>query len=158
MKNEMKENALEAKNDMKEMRGEMQRIGRGLQVGTAGIMAMARSETRAVELKMAAPRGGVPEPTGESVDCVGPTVEDKLIRETCWTRLVTAERVTVTEREKLNGETETCKTRHEVTTAEIIMETREIKNEVTEITETREIEETEDEVEEIKDEHTHTWS
>ena len=44
------------------------------------------------------------------------TGEDKLIRETCWTRLVTTEKVTVTEREKLNGVTETC-TRHEVTKA-----------------------------------------
>ena len=33
----------------------------------------------------------------------------------------------VTEREKLNGETETCETRHEVTMAELIIETREME-------------------------------
>ena len=92
-------------------------------------------------------------------------MEDKLILETCWGRLVkVTERatVTVTEREKLNGVTETC-TRH--------IETREIRTEVTEIKratgiktpETREIEKVEerlhdrDGVEETKEtEHTHT--
>ena len=83
------------RSDMRALRGETQNIGRGLQ---AGIMASARDETRMVECKMAAPRAGANE-LRESVDCVGPAVEtgeDKIIRETCWTRLVTAERVTVT--------------------------------------------------------------
>ena len=139
---EMKKNARDLMDcmdaHMKAFRSDM----RGLQ---AGIRAIACNETRTTEHKMAAPRAGANELRG-SVDCVGPAVEtgeDKIRRETCWGRLVkVTEKVTVTEREKLNGETETCKTRHEVTTAEII-------------TETREIEETEDEVEEIKDEHTH---
>ena len=92
------------------IRGEMQRIGRGLQAGTAGIKAMARSETRAVELIMAVPHAGADKLRG-SVDYVGPVVEDKVIRETCWARVVTEE-VTVTEREKLSGVTETCTARH----------------------------------------------
>ena len=74
--------------------------------------------------------------------------EKKLIRETCWARVVTEKAtVTVTQREKLNGVMETC-TRH--------VETREITNAVTEIkcTETREIEGELDGVKE--DEHTHT--
>ena len=71
---------------------------------------------------------------------------DIIIRETCWTRLVTAERVTVTEREKLNGVTETC-TRH-VETREMIKEMQELKV----ITETWEIV---GELNETKDEHTH---
>ena len=37
--------------------------------------------------------------------------EDELIRETCWARVVTKE-VTVTQREKVNGVTETCTARH----------------------------------------------
>ena len=57
--------------------------------------------------------------------------EDKVIRETCWARSVkVTEKVTATEREKLNGVTETC-TRH--------IETREITREATEIIETREM-------------------
>ena len=86
------------------------------------------------------------------MDCVSPAVEDKIIRETCWTKLVTAERVTVTEREKLNGVTETC-TRH-VETREIIKKTMEIKT-----PETREIEKVEKRLHDkdgVKDEHTHT--
>ena len=96
------------------------------------------------ELIMATPRAGANELRG-SVDCVGPAGEDKIIRETCWARVV-MEKVTVTEREKLNGVTETC-TRH--------IETREITNAVTEIksTETREIE---GELDGVKDERTHT--
>ena len=55
-------------------------------------------------------------------------------RETCWARSVeVTEKVTVTEREKLNGVMETC-TRH---------------------IETREVETMECEVKETKDEHTH---
>ena len=112
-------------NEMKKIRGEMQQIGRGLQAGTAGIKAMARDETRTTVCKMAAPRGDTIEPARGSVDCVGPAVEageDQIIRETCWGRLV---KVTVTDREKLNGVTET---RHEVTTMEVkCTETREIE-------------------------------
>ena len=91
LNNKMDGNVLEMKNEMKtemkEMRGEMQNMGRCLQ---AGITAIARSKTRAVELKMAAPRAGANELRG-SVDGVGPAVEtgeDKIIRETCWGRLV----------------------------------------------------------------------
>ena len=110
------------------LRGEMQRVGRCLQAG-----------------RMAAPRAGANE-LRESVDCVGSTVEtgeDKIRQETCWGRLVkVTERVTETERETLNGVTETC-TRHVKT-----METQELKV----ITETREIE---GELDGVKDEHTH---
>ena len=132
MKNEMKE-------EMKEMRGEMQQVGRCLQAGI-----------------MAAPRAGANELRG-SVDCVGPAVEtseDKLIRGTCWARSVeVTEKVTVTEREKLNGVTETC-TRH-IETREIIKKTTEIKT-----PETREIEKVEERLHGKngvkEDEHTHT--
>ena len=48
--------------------------------------------------------------------------------------------------EKVNGETETCKTRHEVTTAQIITETREIEK----------IEGRLHDEDGVKDEHTHT--
>ena len=115
----------------------MQQMGRGLRAGMKAI---------AGELIMATPRAGANELRG-SVDCVGPAGEDKLIRETCWARVVIEKAtVTVTQREKLNGVTETC-TRH--------VETREITNAVTEIkcTETREIE---GELDGVKDEHTHT--
>ena len=145
MKNEMK-------NQMEELRGEMQRIGRGLQ---AGLMAIACDET--TEHKMAVPRAGANELRG-SVDCVGPAVEDKVIRETCKTRLVqVTEKVTVTEREKLNGMTETC-IRH-VKTKEIdLTATRSETQEIKEITETREIEKVEERLHDkdgVKDEHTH---
>ena len=150
-------------NEMKKMRGEMQQIGRGLQ---AGMMAFACSETRTVECIMAAPHGDTMEPTGEGANCVGPAMEaggDKLIRETCWARSVeVTEKVTVNEREKLNGVTET-RTRH--------IETREVMNEVTELAETRretqelkEIPETREmgtvkerlhDEDGVKDEHTH---
>ena len=149
IKNEMKN---EMKNQMEELRGEMQRIGRGLQ---AGLMAIACDET--TEHKMAAPRAGANELRG-SVDCVGPAVEDKVIRETCKTRLVqVTEKVTVTEREKLNGMTEMC-IRH-VKTKEIeLTETRRETQELKEITETREIEKVEERLHDkdgVKDEHTH---
>ena len=118
MNNKMDTNAQKMENKMDEnmqtLRGEMRRIGQSLQAGTKGIMAIARSEAWTVECRMAAPRGGDPEPTRGSVNCVGPAMEageDKIRRETCWTRLVTTEKVTVTEREKLNGVTETW-TRH----------------------------------------------
>ena len=107
----------------KTLRGEMQQIGRGLQAGTARMLAITGE-------KMAAPRAATNE-LGGSATAVRPAVaagEDSSIRETCWASSVrVTEEVTVTMREKLNGVTETC--------------TREITNAVTEIkcTETREI-------------------
>ena len=90
-------------------------------------MAIARSEARTTLCKMAAPRGDTMEPARGSVDCVGPAGEDKVIRETCWARVVTEE-VTVTQREKVKGVTETCETRHVETTERIkCTETREIE-------------------------------
>ena len=63
--------------------------------------------------------------------------------------------MTVTEREKVNGVTETCTARH-VETAEIMVEMRhEVTTEI-KCTEAREIEGELDGVREIKDEHTHT--
>ena len=56
----------------------MQSMGQSLQAslnGMKGIMAIVRDETRTVEYKMAAPRGGDTEPTRGSVDCVGPAME-----------------------------------------------------------------------------------
>ena len=65
-----------------------------------------------------------------------------MIRETCWARSVkVTEEVTVTERGKLNGVTETC-------TRETREETERIK-----CIETREIE---GELDWVSDEHTHT--
>ena len=118
-------------------------------------MAMARSDTRAVELKMATPRAGTNE-LGGSATAVRPAVgagEEKLIRGTCWARSVrVTEKVTVTQREGVDGVTETCTAGH-VETAEIVVETREVMgNEVTELAETREIE---GELDGMKDEHTH---
>ena len=79
--------------------------------------------------------------------------EDQIIRETCWARSVkVTEKVTVTEREKLNGVTETCTRR---------VETREITREETEITETREMGTIEERLhgkDGVKDEHTHGGS
>ena len=78
------------RSDMRTLRGETQSVGRGLQ---AGIMSIAGDETLTTEHKMAAPRAGANE-LRESVDYVGPAVETgevKIIRETCCTRLVTAE-------------------------------------------------------------------
>ena len=63
----------------------------------------------------------------------------------------------MTEREKLNGETKTCETRHEVTTTEIIVETREVKGE--ELAETREMGTIEGRLHDedgVSDAHTHT--
>ena len=72
---------------------------------------------------MAAPRAGSSELKGSA-----PAGEDRVIRETSWSRSVEVmEKVTVTQRGKLTGVTETC--------------TRETRCEVTELTETREIEE-----------------
>ena len=108
--------------NIRTLRGEMQRIGRGLQAGTARMLAITG------ELKMATPRAGTNE-LGGSATAVRPAVEageDRVIRETCWARVVT-EKVTetVTQGGTLNGVTETC--------------TREIREE-TEIIETREME------------------
>jgi len=151
MKENINENACKMNDKMDEnmqtLRGEMQSMGLNLQAGQKAIVAIARRETRTTEHKMAAPRGRDTEPAKGSVDCVGPRMETgevTIIRKTCWARLVkVTEKVTVTEREKLNGVTETC-TRH--------VETRETQ-ELKEITETQEIE---GELDETKDEHTHT--
>ena len=115
------------------MRGEMQKMGHGLQ---AGIMAFA-SEVRTTVDKRAPPRAATNELKGSA-----PAGEDRVIRETCT---VTEEaKVTVTRRKKLNGVTETCTARREVT----------------ELTKTREtVEERLHGVEEkdgVKDAHTHT--
>ena len=104
----------------KEMRGEMRQVGQCLQADT---MAPPRAATS--ELKGSAPAG-----------------EDRVIRETC--RVTEEAKVTVTRRKKLNGVTETCTARREVT----------------ELTKTREtVEERLHGVEEkdgVKDAHTHT--
>ena len=130
MTNDLKENARQMKDEMKTMRGEMRQVGQCLQAG-----------------RMALPRAGTSELRG-SATAVRPAVEageDRVIRETCWARRVEVTE-TVTQREKLNGVTETC--------------TSETRREVTELTETREIEKIEgrlhgtDGVEE--DAHTHT--
>ena len=111
---------------MEKMRGEMRQVGRCLQAGI-----------------MATPRAGANELRG-SATAVRPAMEageDSLIWGTCRTRSVkVTEEVTVTQREKLNGVTETCEMRHEVTTSELTTETREIEGEV----------------KETKHEHTHT--
>ena len=102
------------------LRGEMQRIGRGLQAGTVRMLAITG------ELKMATPRAGTNE-LGGSATAVRPAVVagEKIIRGTCWASTVrVTEEVTVTVREKLNGVTATCETRH-VEMTEII-ETREM--------------------------------
>ena len=107
------------KSNMRALRGETRRMGQCLQAGI-----------------MAAPRAGTNE-LGRSATAVRPAVEageDKIIRETCWASSVrVTEEVTVTQREKVNGVTETCTRR---------VETREIREEETEVkcTETREIE------------------
>ena len=78
--------------NMKTLRGEMQRIGRGLQAGMARMLAVTG------ELKMAMPRAGTSELKG-SATAVRPAVaagEDSLIRETYRTRSV---KVTVTQGE-----------------------------------------------------------
>ena len=94
------------------------------------------SDVHTMVREMVTPRAGANKLKG-SATAVRPAVEagvEKLIRETWRTRLV---RVTVTQREKVNGVTETCTARHV---------------ETTETTETREIE---GEVKETKHEHTH---
>ena len=140
MEKKMETNACRMENKIDEMKNKMdanmQAFRSDMQCLQAGIMAP--------------PRAGA-DKLRESANCVGPAVEDKIIRETCWTKLVTAERVTVTEREKLNGVTETC-TRH-IVTREIIKKTTEIKT-----PETREIEKVEERLHDkdgVKDEHTH---
>ena len=88
--NEMKEETNGMKEQMKEMRGEMQQIGRGLQAGTARMLAITD--------KMAPPRAATSELKGSA-----PAGEDREIRETCRARIVT-----VTKWEKLIRVTETC--------------------------------------------------
>ena len=115
---------------MEKMRGEMQKMGHGLQ---AGIMAFA-SEVRTTADKMAPPRATTGELRGSA-----PAGEDRVSRETCRTRHEVTEK-------KLNGVTETCTAGREVT-------------ELTEMREITEVEERlhgTDGVEE--DAHTHTSS
>ena len=100
---EIKNNANGIREEMKTMRGEMRQVGRCLQ---ADKMATPRIATN--ELEGSAPAG-----------------EDRVSRETC--RVTEKVTETVTEREKINGVTETC--------------TRETRREVTELVETREVEE-----------------
>ena len=80
--------------NMRLLRGETQSVGQCLQ---AGIMATPRAETNE---------------QGGSATAVGPAVEageDRVIWETCWVRVVTEKvTMTVTERGKLIGVTETC--------------------------------------------------
>ena len=118
------------------MRGEMQQIGRGLQAGTAKIVAIARNEARTTAGKMVTPRAATNELRGSA-----PAGEDRVSQETCWMRHE------VTRMEKLIGVTETC--------------TSETGRQVTELTETREVETNrherlhgEDGV--VGDTHTHT--
>ena len=136
MENKMEANTKGMREEMKEMRGEMQKMGHGLQ---AGIMALVCSETRTTVCKMAVPRGDTMEPARGSVDCVGPAGEDRVIRET-WR---VTEKVTETVTQTLKGEETTC--------------TRETRRQVTELTGTREtVEERLHGVEEEEDAHTHT--
>ena len=112
MENKMEVNIDGVREEMREMRGEMWQVGQCLQAG-----------------KMATPRAGSSELKGSA-----PAGEDRVIRETCWTRYE------VTRREKLNGATETCTAGREVT----------------ELTVTREMEERLHGVEGEEDAHTHT--
>ena len=91
---------------MQTLRGEMQCVGLNLQSGTRGIMA--------------APRGGATEPTRGSAICVGPVMETGKV----GTRDATT----------IDGETETCRTRHEGVTEKL--------KEVTEMQELKETPET----------------
>ena len=110
--------------------GGMQRIGRGLQAGTARMLAITGE-------KMATPRAGSNELKGSA-----PAGEDRVSRETCWARRVKVTE-TVTQREKLSGVTETC--------------TSETGRQVTELTGTREtVEERLHGVKEKGDAHAHT--
>ena len=122
IKEEMNENVKQMKDEMKKMRGEMRQVGQCLQAGKRATPSAATNE-----LEGSAPAG-----------------EDRVSRETCWTRHEVTE--TVTQRGKLNGVTETC--------------TRETRRQVTELTETREtVVERLHGVEEkdgVKDAHTHT--
>jgi len=119
---------------MRTQRGETQSLGLDLQAGQKASMAIARDEARTVECRMAAPRGGDSEPTRGSATAVRPAIKTGEVvingeTETCKTRHE------VTEREKVNGVTETCTRR--VETREITREETEVMNEVTELTETQ---------------------
>ena len=94
------------KDEMKKMRGEMRQIGRGLQAGTARIVAVARGEARTTAGKMATPRATTNELEGSA-----PAGEDRVSRGTCGARRVEVTEkvtVTVTKWEKLIRVTETC--------------------------------------------------
>ena len=100
----------------KEKRGETRQMGHGLQAD-----------------KMATPRAATNELEGSP-----PAGEDRVIRETCRV----TEKVTVTQREKINGVTETCAS--------------ETRHQVTELVETREVVERLHGADEEEDAHTHT--
>jgi len=88
MNSKMDANMQAFRNDMRALWGETQGVGQCLQAG-----------------KMATPRAGSSELRGSA-----PAGEDRVIRETCWARVVTEE-VTVTQWEELNGVTECTETR-----------------------------------------------
>ena len=87
MESRMDPNTQALKGDMQTQRGEMQSMGLSLQASMKGIMA--------------APRGGPTEPT-RSVQCVWPVMETG--------------KVGTTSDVLIDGETETCRVRHEGTT------------------------------------------
>ena len=124
MENKMEASPNGMKEQMKEMRGEMRQVGQCLQAGKRTTPCAGSNE-----LKGSAPAG-----------------EDRVIRETCWARRVgMTEKVTVTQREKINGVTETC--------------TSETVRQVTELTGTREtIEKRLHRTDGVEDAHTHRGS
>ena len=70
----MDTNALQMDENVQTLRGEMQRIGRGLQAGMRGITAIVCSETRTASEKKATPRAGASE-LRESATAVRPAME-----------------------------------------------------------------------------------
>ena len=61
--------------NMQTLRGEMQSMGLNLQAGQKAIVAIARSEMRTTEHKMATPRGSTIEPTRGSATAVRPAID-----------------------------------------------------------------------------------
>ena len=93
--------------NMQTLRGEMQSMGLNLQAGQEAM----RTGVRGI---MAAPRGRATEPTRGSANCVRPAMETGKVEGTSD--------VTI------DGETETCRVRHEGTTEKLkeVMETGDI--------------------------------
>ena len=81
--NKMEANTKGMREEMKKMRGEMRQIGRGLQAGTARIVAVARGEARTTAGIMAPTRAVTNE-----LKVSAQAGEDRVIRETCWARRV----------------------------------------------------------------------